>query len=254
MALSIHKWALLVALVPFGGLAAAGPLQDVRFTPRIGVRLPEQAVWTDAFGKPATLAAWQGGQPAILTVVDFDCPHLCGPYLADLAHTLRAVRWQPGRDYRILVAGLDPSDGAPAVAAVTHQWRQVAGNLDGLAVVRAPAATVSALLSTLGIVAVYDPQQHAYAHPAVATVLTPDGRIATYLPGFNAAPRAVRLALFTASSGRLGGPFDQIVLRCYHLDPLTGRYSLAGWRMAQAASLLVLAAMVGLVWRLSRRR
>jgi protein SCO1/2 len=72
---------------------------------------------------------------------------------------------------------------------------------------------------------VWDEETKQFAHPAGLLVLTPEGRIARYLFGIEYAPKDLRLALVEAGAGRVGTPFDQVLLYCYKYDPHRGRYS-----------------------------
>jgi protein SCO1/2 len=55
-------------------------------------------------------------------------------------------------------------------------------------------------------------------------VLTPEGRLSRYFYGVEYQPRDVRLGLVEASQNKIGSPVDQILLFCYHYDPVTGKY------------------------------
>jgi protein SCO1/2 len=62
-------------------------------------------------------------------------------------------------------------------------------------------------------------------------------------------PRDLRLALVEAGENRIGTPVDQFLLRCFHYDPTTGRYTLAALNLLRAAgALTVLGLGAGLVW------
>ena len=63
----------------------------------------------------------------------------------------------------------------------------------------------------------------------------------------------MRLALVEASESRIGGLTDQLLLFCYHYDPIAGRYSAVALRSIRIAGILTVAAIVGFVglsfWR-----
>ena len=40
-------------------------------------------------------------------------------------------------------------------------------------------------------------------------------------------PRDLQLGLVESSAGKVGSPVDQVLLLCFHYDPMTGRYGLA---------------------------
>ncbi len=86
-------------------------------------------------------------------------------------------------------------------------------------------------------------------------VLTPGGRISRYLYGLDYAPRDVRLALIESAEGKIGNLADQILLYCFHYDPVYGRYSAMTMnilRLAAAATVLGLGLLIVLLKRRDR--
>ena len=53
----------------------------------------------------------------------------------------------------------------------------------------------------------------------------------------------MRLGLIDSSAGRIGSPVDQVLLLCYHYDPLTGRY---GWAISGILRALGVLTLLGL--------
>jgi hypothetical protein len=70
---------------------------------------------------------------------------------------------------------------------------------------------------------VYDKKKDEYAHASGFVIFTPEGKAARYLYGVEFSPRDTRLALIEAASNTIGNPVDQLLLYCYHYDPLTGK-------------------------------
>jgi protein SCO1/2 len=66
-------------------------------------------------------------------------------------------------------------------------------------------------------------------------------------------PRDVRFALVEASGGKIGTPVDQILLTCFHYDPMTGKYGLVISRVVRAAGIATVLAIGGMVFVLRRR-
>jgi len=83
-------------------------------------------------------------------------------------------------------------------------------------------------------------------------VLTPDGRLSHYLYGIEYTPRDLRLALVDSSQGKLGNVVDQVMLYCYHYDPVTGKYGAMVTNMLRlggALTLLLLGGFLAVAWR-----
>jgi protein SCO1/2 len=91
----------------------------------------------------------------------------------------------------------------------------------------------------------YDKAADQFAHPAVAYVVTAQGRISRVLSGMGLNAADLRLALVDAGQGRVGTIADRIRLLCYCFDPATGIYSVAISQIMLAAGILTLIIMAG---------
>src|SRR5205085_2541865 len=85
-------------------------------------------------------------------------------------------------------------------------------------------ANIKALTDAIGFHYTYDAATEQFAHASGIMVLTPEGRLSRYFYGVEYQPRDVRLGLVEASRNKIGSPVDQILLFCYHYDPVTGKY------------------------------
>lgn len=246
---------LLLALLAFpaAGEAVApfDPLHAAAIDGRLGVQLPMQTPLRDAQDRPVTLAGLGAGRPILLAPVQHHCPNLCGYTLDGLAARLR----ETGLDRRtsVVALGIDPKE-TPADAAASAA--RLAGLADAHAVVGA-APQVAALTGALGYRYAWDPRLGQYAHLAAVAVLTPQGKLSSWLYGLQPPAPVLRAAVQAAAKGGLGAIGDRIILLCYHYDPQTGRYDnlVAGALKAGAgAVVLALAAFVALSLRRERRK
>jgi protein SCO1/2 len=86
--------------------------------------------------------------------------------------------------------------------------------------------------------------------------MTPKGRVARYFLGIEYPPRDLRLALVESSGERIGTPVDQLLLYCFHYDPVIGKYSAATMnlvRLGGALTLIGLALTLALLVRREHR-
>ena len=93
----------------------------------------------------------------------------------------------------------------------------------------------------------WDEQTRQFAHPTGIIVTTPDGRNARYLFGIEYGPRDLKFALVEASQGRVGSVVDNLLLYCYHYDPMTGRYGvyiMRALRIAGVATVLLIGTFI----------
>jgi len=87
-------------------------------------------------------------------------------------------------------------------------------------------------------------------------LLTPSGKTSRYFYGIEFSPRDLRLGLIEAAANQIGSPIDQLLLFCYHYDPVTGKYGLLVTnviRLAGLATVLVLGGGILLMLRRERK-
>jgi protein SCO1/2 len=191
-----------------------------------GATLPLDGTLRDHPGDPVTLAGLADGRPILLVPVLHECPNICGVTLSGLAQAMLPQPSRPGRDFTLVAFGIDPAE-TPADAR-TARDRLAAGfpQLDPTALHArtGTAAEIAAVTDALGYRYAWDPEIGQYAHVAAAAVLTHDGRLTAWLYGIAPDPTDLKLALTEAGEGRIGTWTDQLLLLCYHYDPVTGRY------------------------------
>ena len=100
----------------------------------------------------------------------------------------------------------------------------------------------------------YDEAAKQFAHAAGIMVATPEGRLSKYFYGVEFSGRDLRLGLVDAGQRRIGTRVDQVLLWCYHYDPVSGTYGLAVIRIVRVAAILTVALLVGAVLRMRRRK
>lgn len=236
--------------VPAGAQVTPSQLADVRVDARAGAALPLSLRFADAEGATRSLGESVGGTPAVIVFADYTCTNICGPVLALAAAGLTQTGLSPGKDFHLVVIGLDPKDGAGearrmgashvgADSPLARASTFLIGNADALR-----GATEAA-----GYHYVYDREHDQFAHPAAAFVVAKDGRIVRVLSGLGLTGDNLRLALVDAGRGRVGGVLDQIKLHCFGFDPVRGLYTASIMRMlAIAGGTTVLLLLCGLVF------
>ena len=231
-------------------------LQQVRFDQRPGQQVRLDSVFRDELGRQVRLGDYFGKRPVALVLAYYDCPMLCDLVLNGLTGSLKALAFNPGREFDIVVASIDPKD-TPQLAS--EKKREMisrfnrAGTEDGWHFLTGTQESISALTDDVGFRYVYDAQRDEYAHAAGITILTPQGRVSRYLFGIDFPPRDVRLALVESSAGRIGSVIDQAMLYCFHYDPAIGRYSAAAMRLLQVAAAVTVVLIVTMIVLLRRR-
>jgi protein SCO1 len=235
-------------------------LKRVGFDQMLNAQVPLDLRFNDETGRPVRLGDYFGKRPVILAMVYYECPMLCTLVLNGLVTSLRDITFNAGRDFDVVAVSINPREG-PALAsakkeAYTGRYRRPATQ-NGWHFLTGADGQIGALAAAIGFRYAWDEGSQQYAHAAGITVLTPAGRVARYFYGVDYAPRDVRLGLVEASQNRIGNPVDQVLLYCFHYDPVTGKYHAVIQniiRLAGSATVLALAALLFVMFRRERRK
>jgi protein SCO1/2 len=115
---------------------------------------------------------------------------------------------------------------------------------------------IHAVTDALGYRYAWSDQLRQYAHVSGTAVLTPQGKLSSWLYGLAPTSAQLDAAVAQARAGRSGGVMQQLLLLCFHYDPQTGRYSLAivkALRVAGIVTALLIALGIALLSRRRRR-
>jgi protein SCO1/2 len=229
-------------------------LQDVAFEQKLDAQVPGDLVFRDEDGKAVQLSEYLGKRPVILALVYYECPMLCTQILNGLVSALDILKFDAGREYDVLAVSFNHREG-PGLAsakkrAIVERYNRP-GTEGGFHFLTGPEASILALSKTVGFRFRWDPEIKQYAHAAGVMVLTPEGRVSKYYYGIEYSPRDLRLGLVEASEKKIGTPVDQLLLYCYHYDPLTGKYGMVAMtavRIGGAITILSLLAFWLTMW------
>ena len=246
------------------GAAAQGPppgfLKNAGIDQRLGTALPLDQHFRDSTGKDAPLSAWFGSKPVALALVYYNCAMLCPQVLHGLSASLAQTGYQPGQDYDVVVASIDPAD-TPADAAAARQKfvADLRTNVPAASLhfLTGQQPAIAALANAAGFHYVRVPgpdgRMTQFAHSSVIMVATPDGRLSKYLTGVDYQPRDLRLALLEASDHRIGSATDLILLYCCSYSPGEGRYTVSVLRVLGLAGMVSVFGLGALLYFLTRK-
>jgi protein SCO1/2 len=230
-------------------------LNAARFDQKLNSQVPAGLRFRDEAGREVALGSYFGARPTILIMAYYNCPNLCPLVIDNLVGNLRKLAFDAGNQFSVVAVSIDPRE-KPALAASKkqHYLTQYArpATAAGWHFLTGEEATIGRLAAAVGFHYAYDKQINEYSHPSGLIVLTPQGRIARYFYGFDYSPTDLRLGLVEASAGRIGTAVDQVLLRCYHYDPVTGKYTVTVMNLVRAggvATTLAIGAFVVLLFR-----
>jgi protein SCO1/2 len=216
-------------------------LKDAGLEQRLDEQVPLDTPFVDENGRDVTLAQYFGNRPVVLALVYYECPMLCTQVLNGLVGSLDALTFNAGREFDVVAisfdAGETPAMAAAKRAAYLKRYGRP-GAEAGVHFLTGREEDIRRVTGAVGFRFKYDPAIDQFAHPAVITVLTPEGRVSRYLFGIEFAPVDLRLALVEAADHRIGSAIDQMLLFCYHYDPASGKYGFAITNIVRLGGLL----------------
>ena len=213
-------------------------LREIGFDQNIDQKLPLDATFRDESGQTVTLGSYYGKRPVLLAFIYYECPMLCTQVLNAMTATISTMSLTAGKDFELVLVGIDPRETpAQAAAKKTEYLRRYKrqGAEAGWHFLTGDEPQIQRVAKAAGFRYAWDEQTQQYAHPTGIIVTTTDGRLARYLFGIEYGPRDLNLSLVEASEGKVGSFADQLLLFCYHYDPMTGRYGIYVMRTLRVA-------------------
>ena len=233
--------------------------KNVGIEQKLGTQLPLETTFRDQTGTSVSLQGYLSEKPAVLVFSYFDCPMLCPLVLEGLVRSLKPLSLGVGRDFDIFVISIDERDGPESarekqLEIVNRYGRD--GSDVGWHFLTGEKSAIEKVTQSAGFTYAWDEASKQYVHASGIFILTPQGEIARVLYGIDYTPRDIRLALVEAADGTIGNAIDQLLLYCYHYNPLTGKYGfaiMAALRLAGVSTVLAMAMYIVTMLRRERR-
>lgn len=234
-------------------------LQEVGIEEHLGAKLSLDTTFTNEAGEAVPLQRYFDGQrPVVLVLQYYECPMLCGMVMNGALTAFRDLeKFSVGKEFQFVGVSIDPTETATMAAEKKVNYLKAyerVGAEAGWHFLVGNAANIATLAREIGFRYHYDAEADEFAHPAMAVVLTPEGRISRYLYGIDFRARDVRLSLVEASAGKIGNVVDRFLLYCYHYDPKTRKYALLATRVMRAGASVTVVGIGVLLWGLQRMR
>src|ERR1700691_5395235 len=203
-------------------------LEFVGIEQHLNAEVPGNLEFRDELGNPVKLSDYFGhGRPVILNLGYYQCPMLCSELLQGLVGSMKVLTFDLGKDYDVVTVSFDPRETTEMAAAKKRDIMKRYGRANteqGWHFLTGRADQIEALTKAVGFQFQFDPKTNQYAHAAAIVMLTPDRHISGYFYGVEFSPKDLRLGLVQASQNNIGNISDQVLLYCYHYDPMTGKY------------------------------
>jgi protein SCO1/2 len=234
-------------------------LQGVGFDQKVNEPVPPELEFRDEEGRLVRLGDYFHGKPVILVLAWYRCPMLCTEVLNGLVRAMLDMPFDAGKEYEVLTVSFDPRETAELAAAKKAMYVERygrAGAEEGWHFLTGTQESIDSLTRAVGFRYRYDAKKDQFAHASGIVILGPTGKIFRYFLDIRYSPRDLRLSLVEASQNRIGTAADQVLLYCFHYDPLEGKYGaviLNILRLSGALTVLVVGTGVGLLWWRERR-
>ncbi|EAQ77695.1 SCO family protein [Blastopirellula marina] len=223
-------------------------LRDLTIIEHSNDLLPLDLTFRDDAGETVRLGDYfQGKNPVILSMNYSNCPMLCQVQLNGLVTGLDRVIWTAGQEYQVISVSIDPAETPEKALKTKEKYLELYGrpeSADGWHFLTGDKASIQKLADAIGFQFRYVPERNEYAHPALLTLCTPDGRISRYMYGVEFPPQTLRLSLVEASEGKIGTTTDRFLLFCFHYDPSTGAYGPVAMNIMKVGGASMLAALL----------
>jgi protein SCO1/2 len=228
--------------------------QAIDVTERLGQSVGLNEVFVDQAGRTRNFGEFfDGRRPTLLTMNYSNCPMLCSLHLNGVATALKDMKSELGVDYRIVTVSFDPQDTSDRLAKMRsrflHDYGRPVADESAWTFLHGTESSIHAVARAVGISYAYNEERKEYLHPAVAIVLSPQGKITRYLYGLELVPKTVHLSLVEASAGKVGTTLDRLILYCFHYDSSEGRYAPAAMNIMRVAGLVAALAVGSLLSR-----
>jgi protein SCO1/2 len=230
-------------------------LKDVGIDQKLNDSIPLGLTFRDEYGSTVRLSEFFEQKPVVLALVYYNCPMLCTQVLNGLDRSLKDVPMDIGKDFDVVTVSIDPSETPKLASAKRDLYAGIYGRpgaAQGWHFLTGEESQIRQLANAVGFRYAYDADSKQFAHASAVMVLTPGGKLSRYFYGITYPARDVRLGLVEASEGKIGSAVDQVLLFCYHYDPVTGKYGLLISRVIKAGGLVTVLAIGILVLVLSR--
>jgi protein SCO1/2 len=226
--------------------------EQVGIDPKLGGNVPLDVNFKDENGLDVKLGDYfNHKRPVVLALVYYDCPMLCNQVLNGMTGALETLNFNAGKEFDVLAVSFDPRETPELAAAKRKTYLdryKRPGTENGWHFLTGEKSAIDALTKAVGFRYTWDDKTKQFAHASALTLLTPNGKIAQYYYGIEYSPKDMRLGIIEASNEKIGTVADQLLLYCYHYDPMTGKYGATILNIVRAGGVLTLALLAGFIF------
>ena len=234
-------------------------VEGINIEQRLNEQIPLNLTFQDATDQRVQLRDYFGEKPVILSLVYYECPMLCSMILNGLLRSLNILSFDVGDEFNVVTVSFDPKETTKLAMGKKKSYMSKYGRLDaekGWHFLTGDESSIQQLTEAVGFNYKYDPEINQFVHASGIMVLTPQGKLSRYFYGVEYSTKDLKFGLMEAANNKICSAVDQLLLYCYHYDPVTGKYGVVIMnviRISGTATVLVLAAFMLAMFRRDRK-
>jgi protein SCO1/2 len=158
----------------------------------------------------------------------YQCPMLCTLVLNGLVESAADLKWSIGREFEVVDVSINPNESSTLAAAKKRAYLKRYGRSGAAAgwhFLTGNENSIRQLAEEVGFRYAYDSVSKQYAHASGLVILTSQGNVSGYLFGVTYPSSELLASLQRASSNHVASAIRQLILLCFHYNPVNGKYS-----------------------------
>lgn len=171
-------------------------------------------------------------KPTILILVYFDCPGVCPAILSGVSDVVEKTDLILGTDYQVVSVSFNPLDNPEKAAKMKQTFLRSKSKLHAKDWIYLTGDSLNIHSLTEAVGFRFQQTGLDFVHPAVITILSPQGKITRYLYGTRFLPFDVKMAIIEAQKGLSRPTVNKLLEFCFSYDPAGKKYVLDITRMA----------------------
>lgn len=211
---------------------------------KLGDQVPLDTPVMDEHGKQIKLGDVLNGRPVVFMPIFYTCKGVCGVELSNMLKSAIKMKktFAIGDKYDLVVLSINPKETPDLALAKERElqdmysrpesgpgWHLLTGTSE---------ANIRKVTDSLGFRYEYKPETDQINHPSGIMILTPQGKISSYIYGADYPTKVLQDSLVLANEGKVGAKAEVILLGCIMVDPVTGKRTLMVERVLKFAGIL----------------
>lgn len=215
----------------------AQPRPKIGIEEKLGQTIPLDQELYDETGHLVSLKTLVN-KPTILTFVYFRCPGICTPLLNELTKIVDKTDLELGKDYQIITISFDSRETPDMAAGKKDNYLQLLkkpADPNGWRFLTGDSLTIQRVTDGAGFY--FTRSGNDFVHAGALIVVSPQGKITRYINGIKYLPFDVKMAVYEATTGKVGPTIANVLTFCFSYNPEGHTYSLNFMRISLVVTL-----------------